>query len=332
MPSPTAAPDTAWPLLREVSRSFYLSIRLLPGGLRDAIALGYLLARATDTLADTEALPASERLGLLAAVGRAFDGLGPLPAGLPQFAAAQAHAGERRLLEVLGECVAALDRLAPADQADVRTVLSHIVRGQSLDLERFGDARNVHALPDAVALHEYTYLVAGCVGEFWTDLCWRHVADYAIRDRTEMRQLGRSFGCALQLVNIVRDAGDDLRAGRCYFPADELEAAGLAPTDILARPDPFMLVWNRWQDTAEAELTSGITYALSVNPRRIRAAVAIPAVLGQRTLLRLRRAGVNALSTRVKVPRAEVRALLFRLALSLAGRESVQAQWDNRGR
>ena len=41
------------PLLRSVSRSFYLSLRILPGPLRDPLTLGYLLARATDTIADT---------------------------------------------------------------------------------------------------------------------------------------------------------------------------------------------------------------------------------------------------------------------------------------
>src|SRR5437667_11202004 len=40
-------------ILRSVSRSFYLSIRFLPAQLRQPIALAYLLARATDTIADT---------------------------------------------------------------------------------------------------------------------------------------------------------------------------------------------------------------------------------------------------------------------------------------
>eukprot|EP01034_Spumella_vulgaris_P003029 gene3029-3914_t len=37
-------------LLRGVSRSFYVSIRLLPGPLREPVAAAYLLARATDTI------------------------------------------------------------------------------------------------------------------------------------------------------------------------------------------------------------------------------------------------------------------------------------------
>ena len=52
-------------LLRQVSRSFDLSIRLLPPALQAPVAVGYLLARATDTVADTTALPLAERQILL---------------------------------------------------------------------------------------------------------------------------------------------------------------------------------------------------------------------------------------------------------------------------
>src|SRR5438093_9496809 len=40
-------------ILRSVSRSFYLSIRFLPAQLREPVALAYLLARTTDSVADT---------------------------------------------------------------------------------------------------------------------------------------------------------------------------------------------------------------------------------------------------------------------------------------
>ena len=41
-------------LLKEVSRSFYLTMRVLPSAIRPQIGLAYLLARTTDTIADTE--------------------------------------------------------------------------------------------------------------------------------------------------------------------------------------------------------------------------------------------------------------------------------------
>src|SRR5258707_12918089 len=48
-------------ILRSVSRSFYLSIRFLPAQLREPIALTYLLARTTDTVADTTRISRSVR-------------------------------------------------------------------------------------------------------------------------------------------------------------------------------------------------------------------------------------------------------------------------------
>jgi farnesyl-diphosphate farnesyltransferase len=293
------------PLLRAVSRSFYLSIRLLPGALRAPVGLAYLLARATDTIADTVAAPAGQRRVLLSQVGDAIaTGKATVEADFSSFVAMQGDPVERELIERLDECLASVLRLDAADQHDIRTVLAHIVRGQTLDIER-------PALPDAASLHEYTYLVAGSVGEFWTDICARHVPDFATKPHAEMRALGRAFGCALQLVNIVRDAGDDLRAGRCYVPTGELE---------------------RWREVAASGLDAGMAYALAVNSRRIRAAVALPALIGRDTLTRLHEAGPRALEERVKVPRHEVRALLLRIALGLAGRKTLQREWDNRAR
>ena len=60
-------------LLRGVPRSFYLSIRLLPAPLRRPVAVAYLLARATDTVADTATLPADTRRDLLETLTTAID-------------------------------------------------------------------------------------------------------------------------------------------------------------------------------------------------------------------------------------------------------------------
>ena len=48
-------------LLRSVSRSFYLSMRVLPAPMREPVSLAYLLARASDTLADTAEVPVPSR-------------------------------------------------------------------------------------------------------------------------------------------------------------------------------------------------------------------------------------------------------------------------------
>lgn len=324
-------------LLRGVSRSFYLSIRLLPAPLRRPIGVAYLLARAADTLADTTNVPPSERAVKLIAWAAAIEGTDPaidVHKLAADVAPLQRDDAERALMQALPECLACLEDLEPQDKEDVRGVLRKITRGQALDLERFTDSAVPRALDSAAQLDEYTYLVAGCVGEFWTDLCVRHLPGFAALPHQEMRELGRRYGMALQLVNILRDAGADLADGRCYFPADELAAAGLSPEAVTRDADRFEAVWRRWESQAREGIALGMRYSHAVHSRRVRAASALPALLAARTLALLRAAGPQRLRGKVKVPRSEVRALMGRLAFSLAGRSALQAmfarlEWDN---
>lgn len=334
---PRSAPDLL-ALLRGSSRSFYLSIRLLPGRLRRPIAVAYLLARAADTLADTARLAACERMAHLDTWSSLVDGRMPTAEAArlsASFAPLQQDPQERDLIIALPQCLAWLDELMPADRDDVRSVLRHITAGQALDIERFELRQPPGALESGARLDEYTYLVAGSVGEFWTDLCLRHLPGFATRPQHEMRELARAYGMGLQLVNILRDAGADLAAGRCYFPADELEAAGLQPRHIQREADRFEPVWQRWEARAQAGLELGMQYADAVTSRRVRAASALPALVAARTLALLRAAGPARLQRRVKVPRGEMRIVMARLLVTLAAREPLQAsfvrlRWDNR--
>jgi farnesyl-diphosphate farnesyltransferase len=317
-------------LLRGVSRSFYVSIRLLPAQLRQPVSVAYLLARASDTVADCAKLPAEMRRDKLDSLAAAIEGRIPAPdvaASLAAFGSPQADPEERNLISAVPQCLGWLDQLAPADREDVRAVLRHITYGQAIDIQRFPEGASIMALQTAAQLNEYTYLVAGCVGEFWTELCYRHLPRFARLPKHEMRELGREFGVGLQLVNILRDTGADLAAGRCYFPADELAAAGLRPQDIAAQPERFTRVWDRWHAQAQRGLESGMRYADAVNSRRVRAASAVPALIGARTLALLRSAGPQRLQRRVKVPRHEVRSILARLAFTLAARAPLQAMF-----
>ncbi len=72
--SDASPPRLSRTILRSVSRSFYLSIRLLPEKLRDPIALAYLLARATDTIADTVEISADVRMEELAKLAGLIQG------------------------------------------------------------------------------------------------------------------------------------------------------------------------------------------------------------------------------------------------------------------
>jgi farnesyl-diphosphate farnesyltransferase len=318
-------------LLRSVSRSFYLSIRFLPAQLREPIAVAYLLARTTDTVADTAQISGSVRMETLQLLSNGIQGTASrdvVAKLIASFVSLQKNASERRLLESLPDCIVCLEGMEHADRNDIRLVLEKITRGQMLDLQRFDNPQEIRALSTAADLNEYTYLVAGCVGEFWTRLCFRHVRQFSSRSEDEMLGLGKGYGMALQLINVLRDAGSDLRAGRCYFPEHELNAVHLAPSQILSEPERFQPIYRAWLGKAKAGLAFGMEYSRAIKNRRVRAATVLPALIGARTLALLDTAGPTALQRTVKVPRAEVRAMILSLGLTLASCRRIDAIFD----
>jgi farnesyl-diphosphate farnesyltransferase len=336
-------------ILRSVSRSFYLSIRILPWRLREPVALAYLLARATDTVADTTRIPATVRAETLQTLSNMIQGKAPrdgidslppegslvrvahpsrsIPDLVPSFAPLQENAAERTLLESLPHCLEWLEQLKAADRDDVRAVLEKITQGQTLDLQRFSNPAEVRALATAADLDEYTYLVAGCVGEFWTRLCFRHVRKFARLSEEEMLDHGRRYGMGLQLINILRDAGADLRAGRCYFPNEELAAARMDASQILRQPERFQPIYRKWLESAGHGVEAGMQYSRAIRHRRIRAATVLPALIGTRTLALLRGAGATVLHRKIKASRREVQAMIASLAITFAARFEIDAMF-----
>lgn len=304
------------PVLRDVSRSFYLSLRLLPRAPRDPISLAYLLARATDTIADTTGMEIGLRLETLRHLADAIQGIETSDGMVAAFAIAQTNHAERSLLASLPACLRWLSAVDSADREDIRHLLEKITRGQVLDLERFGSRAGVTALETAAELDEYTYLVAGCVGEFWTRICERKLRRFTRRSETEMVALGIAYGKGLQLTNILRDVGHDLRAGRCYLPADELRSANLQPRELLSAPVAAEPLLNNWREKAERGLASGLAYAAAIRNRRVRIATALPALIGMRTLALLKAGGASVFREYIKVPRDEVRSIVWRAILA----------------
>jgi farnesyl-diphosphate farnesyltransferase len=326
------------PLLRATSRSFYLTVRVLPRAIRPQIGLAYLLARATDTIADTKIVSAEQRLEALGQLRARILGERAVAVSFGDLARQQGLPAERELLERIEEALAALTALSPDDQSRIREVLHIITGGQELDLRRFGHAseREIVALASAAELDDYTFRVAGCVGGFWTKLCRAHLFPRAALDEAQFLTDAIRFGKGLQLVNILRDLPRDLREGRCYLPADELRAAGLTPGDLL-QPDAIgklRPVYDRWLATAHGHLEAGWRYTNTIprNQRRMRLACAWPILIGARTLALLRAGNPLAPARRLKVARGEVRGIMFRSLLALGSSQRWEDQFARAAR
>jgi farnesyl-diphosphate farnesyltransferase len=319
-------------LLRDVSRSFYLTLRLLPGQVRPQIGLAYLLARTTDTIADTELVPPGQRRQALQDLGARIAGLRQAPLELDSLARQQGSPAERVLLEKCETSVGLLQTLSPADRQLVREVLQTITSGQELDLQRFGGASAgaVAALRTDGDLDDYTYRVAGCVGEFWTKMCRAHLFPGAVLDDARLLVDGVRFGKGLQLVNILRDVPADLRRGRCYLPSEGLAALRLAPPDLhqAANEPRLRPLYNEYLDRADTHLLAGWAYTKALPRRcvRLRLACSWPILIGRETLQLLRVGKVLEPGRRIKVSRRRVRALMVRSALLYPWRGAWERQ------
>jgi farnesyl-diphosphate farnesyltransferase len=165
-------------------------------------------------------------------------------------------------------------------------VWSRILEGQVFDLERFGDGVGEVGLTGE-ELDRYAYLVAGCVGEFWTELSFERVPRFSRAERGEMIRLGVEYGKGLQRVNILRDRVADRGIGRVYVADADFE---------------------RVKDEARLGLEAGVEWARRVERRRMRVACALPARVGLAMWPELR---VDAVAG-VKISRARLRGLVAR--------------------
>src|SRR5262245_22738621 len=126
IPGPNKLPTD---LLKDVSRSFYRTLRVLPAKIRTQIGLAYLLARTTDTIADPELVPIERRLQDLQALRDRIAGTQEAPLDFSELASQQASPAERVLLEKCEATLALLRSLTLLDLGLVRQVLNIITSG-----------------------------------------------------------------------------------------------------------------------------------------------------------------------------------------------------------
>ena len=222
-------------ILPRVSRTFAINIRLLNGPFGEAVRVGYLLCRAADTLED--AWPGSD-----VEIGARFDrfeaalgGDGAATAGLAQDATRiKSGAAEFELLANLGRVLGVARSLPVHD----REAVAECVRTLSSGMRRYATraaarSKEVPYLDTEEELHDYCWVVAGCVGVMLTRLFGARVP--AADPTLEARRLALApvVGEALQLTNILLDWPADVRRGRCHVPASWLDSWGLKPPDLV---------------------------------------------------------------------------------------------------
>lgn len=272
-------------LLEKTSRTFALSIPLLPEPTRGRVATTYLLFRIADTFEDAALWPRDRRIEALAEFARLLERPADAAPSAERWAADPpvAHDG---YVELVREIPFVLDDYRAMPEP-VRTILRrHLLRtarGMADVVRRSGGDGDLR-LRSIADLRGYCYIVAGIVGEMLSEL---YVHDWPALSPSASYLLRRApfFGEGLQLVNILKDAASDLTEGRSYVPAGADRGAVFA----LARAD---LDYAR-QYVAALERRAAPEGLIAFN--------ALPVLLAQASLDRVEERGPSAKLTRPEV-------------------------------
>lgn len=306
-------------ILPAVSRTFALSIRLLPGELGAAVRCAYLICRIADTVEDEPELSAELKVRLLDALVTCFDAASAAD-NFPRLAsAAQGDPAHVQLVQNTDLVFVAYRALPDRTRGFVKHWVTEMILGMRKFVLLYPNGIRIQSLDE---YKEYCYYVAGTVGYLLTDLWHEHSPSIRVRQYTVLRERCRAFAEALQTVNILKDVARDAEhENSIYIPEQLLRAHGSAHAMILA-PDRSQqnrealatLTQLAWHDLEQAR-----SYLLAI-PRRavsIRLFCALPLLFAYATLRDLTRTpGAMVRRDVVKISRREVKSLT---ALSMLG-------------
>ncbi|PSQ80263.1 MAG: squalene/phytoene synthase family protein [Bacteroidetes bacterium QS_8_68_15] len=297
-----------WEGFHHHSRTFSLAARLLPRRVRLPVATLYLFCRRVDTLADERAF----------AVGpaQALDELEAIEARLD--AALHGRPPDDDLLWPRLAEVHERFGLAPGP-------LRELIDGARWDL-------NGRPVTDEDDLLDYSMLVGGSVGAM--------MLPFLAPDRREQLDASaRTLGVAMQITNIVRDVGEDLRErDRRYLPAAWLREAGLSESDLRAHlptgtgvPPGYPAVLERAMRLAEARYRRGLD-GVGKLPTRMRLGIRSAARMYREIHNEVRANDYDDLSRRAYTSRGRKLRLVVQDDYSrrrerLLGRTADDGQW-----
>lgn len=293
-------------MVRSVSRTFALSIEVLPARLRESIGIAYLLFRISDGIEDHPDMPVERKVELLNEWARIIEDRRTPATLVDKVSDLDASDPENEVIQQ-AELVWSWLRALPLEVQE--PIIQHVY-----DTTR-GMARwQTHGphVRDEAELDDYMHEVAGRVGYLVTDLFALHSP--AIAEKREyLMPLSRECGLALQTVNVIRGMRKDYDRGWVFTPESYMRRAGLSRDDLFSvehRPQALQVV-SMLADKADEHLRHGLAYVKSFPRRehRIRLALMWPFYFAVRTLA-LSRSNPAVLGSEAKMTRQEVTSIV----------------------
>lgn len=314
-------------ILPQVSRTFALSIRFLPGSLGRTVLSAYLIFRIADTIEDDPVASIDCKTLLLDQFLACFNSpalADKYPQALQDLTGESAHV---RLAQHT-HLVFSLFRTLPArSQQRIHHWVSEMVQGMKKFVSLYPQGIRIQTLEE---YKEYCYYVAGTVGYLLTDLWYEHSPSIGDEEYQILQARCAAFGEALQTVNILKDIAWDVEhENSIYIPEQSLKQQGSSHQTLLS---PEHLQQNHIAiaaliELAWTDLDTALEYLLSIPKAAvpIRMFCILPLLFAYATLRDLNQSTAMLQSGGgVKISRTEVKSLMLMGPLSIMSNRSVR--------
>ena len=294
-------------MLRNVSRTFSLSIEQLPQKLRETVTVAYLLFRISDCLEDHAEIVAERKATLLRLWGDVVTGSRPACDLITQISGFDDSDPEMYVARRADIVMQYLNNIPEQP----RKILASHVYETSQGMARWQE--HGPFIDTEEEMDDYMHQVAGRVGYLLTDIfSWYSPAINKIRE--SLIPLGREFGLALQTVNIIRGLRKDYERGWVFVPATFFKKISLSQEEFFDKTnmDKALSVIKLLVDKAKRHLNDGLTFItlLPRKERRIRLFCIWPLLFAVKTLA-LSRNNPEVLTSETKITRHQVKNIVL---------------------
>ncbi len=313
-------------LLKGVSRTFHPVISMLPRKLRIPVTNSYLLCRLLDTIEDTPDIEFRHKQDILQRIQEVLhkDGESEHLQSLFDYIAETYDIcdEEKEVLLNANDIFESIKVLPPTIRNPIYECAHTMASG--MQQYAFGKDKPEVQLQTKSDLENYTYYVAGTVGEMLNQFFVQDEYGLSSKSKEIMHNFAIDFGKALQYVNIIKDSRFDIQEGRCFIPKTFLDAEGLTLESFFdgENQESVLRVYNRLIERAYQYLENAVSYIdtieITERTKPIRRFCIGPVLSAYKTLSSFEAQLPTLLQKgeRFKIPRVEMMKLLVQVPLA----------------
>ena len=317
-------------ILPGVSRTFALTIPVLPDRLAEVVTNAYLLCRIADTIEDDTALTDGQKTEFhrrFLSVIKGREDSEAFGTSLAPLLSAQVLPDERDLVRNTASVVRSTHGFPEKERDALTRCLAIMCSG----MPEFQRNKGLRGLEDLDEMESYCYFVAGVVGEMLTELFCLHCPGLSER-REQLMWLAVSFGQGLQMTNILKDIWDDRQADTCWLPRSVFSSGEFRMERLEEHhlSETFTQGLNELVGIAHAHLRNALKYTCLIPKREvgIRRFCLWAIGLAVLTLRKIHRNPSFTTGAEVKVSRRTVKATVMTTNMTLMSNRALRMMFD----